>query len=455
MAAAPGDEVPTPFAAPVPPATAVAGWSSLPTDLVRRIADCLLDTNDVDCYVDLRAVCHNWRSATDDPRSDVSDPRFHPRFWIVLDDDGAFQSDDSRVLVNTATGRFLRKKLPLPRHYYVVTTTVSGFFVLADRSPPHAARVLNPLIGAVVRFKAPLPRDASVAVFLFCGGTSHNLTVLCDSTRKYYTAVPESKRFAPVTTNDVMYNYMRKAVVGGVYANGGGWASVAQSNVIMEKLFNLSEQLKVHFVKFFSVDPLGHRGDVRCFLLDFGGEVFFITKAWGRVMVLGIEPTEKQMLAPVETVGSISDGKDERVFDAIDFVKENKRFVPVGARPFTIIQLLSSYTINLSDSELASKQSSYQTQYLVAVSKTGFVDSDVLFLIYQLVGMDLHGPEGPGGWGLGAPGGPSYFVKKAMFIIPVAIPRAMVESATLGAMPLLPGLTDEIVIRRSSPACTL
>ncbi|XP_037410393.1 uncharacterized protein LOC119273274 isoform X2 [Triticum dicoccoides] len=118
MAAAPGDEVPTPFAAPVPPATAVAGWSSLPTDLVRRIADCLLDTNDVDCYVDLRAVCHNWRSATDDPRSDVSDPRFHPRFWIVLDDDGAFQSDGSRVLVNTATGRFLRKKLPLPHHYY-------------------------------------------------------------------------------------------------------------------------------------------------------------------------------------------------------------------------------------------------------------------------------------------------------------------------------------------------
>jgi hypothetical protein len=27
----------------------------------------------------------------------------------------------------------------------------------------------------------------------------------------------------------------------------------------------------------------------------------------------------------------------------------------------------------------------YQTQYLVAVSKTGFVDSDVLFLIYQVL----------------------------------------------------------------------
>ncbi|KAM3335442.1 hypothetical protein ACQJBY_029740 [Aegilops geniculata] len=233
MAAAPTRvEVPTPLAAPVPPSMAAAGWSSLPTDLVPCIADCLLDTNDVDCYVDLRAVCHNWRSATEDPRSDASDPRFHPRFWIVLDDDGAFQSDGCRVLVNTATGRFLRKQLPLPRHYYVVITTVSGFFVLADRSPPHAARVLNPLTGAVVGFIAPLPRDASVAVFLFCGGTSHNLTVLCDSTRKYYTAVPESKRFAPVTTNDVMYNYMRKAVVAAstpMAAAGHRWRSLMSS----------------------------------------------------------------------------------------------------------------------------------------------------------------------------------------------------------------------------------
>ncbi|KAE8767690.1 FK506-binding protein 2-1 [Hordeum vulgare] len=105
--------------------------------------------------------------------------------------------------------------------------------------------------------------------------------------------------------------------------------------------------------------PSDH-GDVRCFLLNFGGE--------RRVLVLGIEPTQKQVLAPVETVGryaifighqkclvadaakfpsvqadcvyhtldfgkfasiwkhSISDGKDERVFDAIGFVKEDKRF---------------------------------------------------------------------------------------------------------------------------------
>lgn len=55
--------------APVSPAKATAAdWSSLPSDLVRRIADCFLDTNDVDWYMDLRAVCHSWRSATDDPK---------------------------------------------------------------------------------------------------------------------------------------------------------------------------------------------------------------------------------------------------------------------------------------------------------------------------------------------------------------------------------------------------
>ncbi|XP_037410391.1 uncharacterized protein LOC119273273 [Triticum dicoccoides] len=394
MAAAPTRvEVPTRLAAPVPPSMAAAGWSSLPTDLVRRIADCLLDTNDVDCYVDLRAVCHNWRSATEDPRTDASDPRFYPRFWIVLDDDGAFQSDGCRVLVNTATGRFLRKQLPLPRHYYVVTTTVNGFFVLADRSPPHAARVLNPLTGAVVVFKAPMPRDASVAVFFSCGGTAHNLTVLCDSTRKYYTAVPDRESFVAGDIDDVFYHYMRKVVVGIVYSNGAGWVSVAQSNVIMEYLLDLSEKLQIDFVKFFSVDPLGDHSDVRCFLLHFGGEVFFITMALERIALLGMEPTEKQALTPVKTVGRYAifighqrclvvdaakfpsveadcvyytqdvgkfafiwkhntrDGKDERVYDDINFVKEDKQFVFSGRGPFTIIQLLSSYTINLSNSE--------------------------------------------------------------------------------------------------------
>nr|CDM82209.1 unnamed protein product [Triticum aestivum] len=105
---------------PVLPATATADWSSLPYDIVGRIADSFLATNDLDWYMDLRAVCHNWRSATDDPRDSSMDSRFHPCCWIILDE--VFESHTRRLLLNTATGRFLHKDLPALRDYYVVAT---------------------------------------------------------------------------------------------------------------------------------------------------------------------------------------------------------------------------------------------------------------------------------------------------------------------------------------------
>ena len=61
------------------------GLSSLPADLVNRVADCLLATNDLDYYMDLRAVCQGWRSSTADPKTS-HDVRFHPTRWIVLDE---------------------------------------------------------------------------------------------------------------------------------------------------------------------------------------------------------------------------------------------------------------------------------------------------------------------------------------------------------------------------------
>ncbi|XP_044354026.1 uncharacterized protein [Triticum aestivum] len=139
---------------PVHPANAVtADWPSLPDDIIRRIADSFLAANDLDWYMDLRAVCHNWRSATDDPRNNTSDPRFLPCRWIILDE--VFESDTRRLLVNTAIGRFLHKELPALRGYHVVATTLCGLFVMADRSAPHAARVFNPLTGDIIRFTAP------------------------------------------------------------------------------------------------------------------------------------------------------------------------------------------------------------------------------------------------------------------------------------------------------------
>jgi hypothetical protein len=50
---------------------------------------------------------------------------------------------------------------------------------------------------------------------------------------------------------------------------------------------------------------------------------------------------------------NIREGTDERVSGSLDFVEQNKEFVLDTARPFTIIQVLCSYTLNLRGSELA------------------------------------------------------------------------------------------------------
>ncbi|KAI4988452.1 hypothetical protein ZWY2020_030082 [Hordeum vulgare] len=61
----------------------MADWSTLLSELVRCVADRLLDTNDIDLYMILPAVCPSWRSAYDDPRNS-SEPRFRPCRWIVV-----------------------------------------------------------------------------------------------------------------------------------------------------------------------------------------------------------------------------------------------------------------------------------------------------------------------------------------------------------------------------------
>ncbi|CAO1948498.1 unnamed protein product [Urochloa humidicola] len=84
-------------------------WSSLPADLVNRVADCVLADNDLDYYMAMRAVCHGWRSSTADPNTS-HDARFHPTRWIVLDE-RSFDSD-TRLFVNATTGRPLRPQEP-------------------------------------------------------------------------------------------------------------------------------------------------------------------------------------------------------------------------------------------------------------------------------------------------------------------------------------------------------
>ncbi|KAJ1287206.1 hypothetical protein BS78_03G413200 [Paspalum vaginatum] len=162
-------------------------WSSLPADLVNRVADCLLATSDLDCYTDLRAVCRHWRSSTADPTrgNQQHGPRFRPRHWVLLNEHevSSRKSDGACLFVNAATGRFLRRTLPallLRDHLFLVTTTAGGLLVL------------NPFTGSLIRFAAPLPITPVTCFTADVVGSSPTLFLACISTNRVYWADPQS-----------------------------------------------------------------------------------------------------------------------------------------------------------------------------------------------------------------------------------------------------------------------
>jgi hypothetical protein len=55
---------------------------------------------------------------------------------------------------------------------------------------------------------------------------------------------------------------------------------------------------------------------------------------------------------------NLKDGKEDIISKAAEFLKQDKQFVLVADRPFTIIHLLCTYTINMPDSQLALQQMS-------------------------------------------------------------------------------------------------
>ncbi|VAH84596.1 unnamed protein product [Triticum turgidum subsp. durum] len=376
------------------PAMEAAGWSTLSGDLVRRIADSFLANNDLDYYMSVRGVCPTWRATTDDSSSDTRDSGFHPHTWIVLDED--FQRDGRRVLLNTLTGRFLRKKLPVLLDYYIIGTS-RGFFVLADRSPPHAACVFNPLTGCVVRFAAPVPREVGLSEV----DSLLALALFCDSSRTIYKAAPDSERFIAVkmrSKKPAVYDCFRKAAVGGVYAEISALKSIAVAEMItFLPMFNaIAAQMQNRGYPEFPSDLPRDVKDIQSSLVVLSGQMLIVLGApFPFVCQVDIDATELEPLVSIgrfaifisnrrclavdtdmfpsieancvyfiQLLGSsayicksnIEDRKVQRISESPDFVKRGKRFVLVACRPFTVIQLLSSYTINIPDSQLALQQ---------------------------------------------------------------------------------------------------
>ncbi|KAM0824623.1 hypothetical protein ACQ4PT_070074 [Festuca glaucescens] len=179
-------------------------WSSLPPDLVRRIADCFLAADDLDCYMDFRAVCPSWRDATDDPKNHASDERFRPRRWIILDEH--FQTEGNLLLLHTASGRFLRRKLPLRLEldYYVVATAFGGFFILADTGDlptQPASSTLSPAPRPVSRRLCPRTRWSLTSS---AATTTLRSSSFCSAT--HLTSFTQPVRAAKLLTLNAIFN---------------------------------------------------------------------------------------------------------------------------------------------------------------------------------------------------------------------------------------------------------
>ncbi|CAM0884985.1 unnamed protein product [Alopecurus aequalis] len=365
----------------------MADWSSLPSELVRRIADCLLSTNELDCYMDFRAVCPSWRSATDDP-TNSSDLRYRALHWIIIDE--IFQSD-ARLLVNTATGRVVRKDLPLLRRFYVVATTHGGFFVLAEKEPPHAARILNPFTGQMTLFTASAPSNVDISAAALGGYPIPNLMLLSDRCYERYIAAVDSDAFNE-DSNHCGYIVMRLLVDSGA----GAWmnseerffvltpAALAKKLFVLRKLFDIEpvtalgeyvgqghenscfvvksgSQLLVvvmqqHQLKVFNVN---NNGDEPEHVSSIGDHAIFV--GYGRCVCVSADkfPTvDANCIYYLKHTNSslkiykydLQGEKEEMVSEAVGSL--NPATSSFANFPFTIVQLLSSYTINVRESQL-------------------------------------------------------------------------------------------------------
>ncbi|KAM0880946.1 hypothetical protein ACQ4PT_033249 [Festuca glaucescens] len=105
----------------------------------------------MDYYTSLRAVCRNWRVATDDPRG--ADPRFSPRGWVLV---ASLAGDDHYgrrcLFLHVDGGRFLWKGMPMLYNYSCVASTEDGHLILEPASRNSRICLLNPITGHLVHF---------------------------------------------------------------------------------------------------------------------------------------------------------------------------------------------------------------------------------------------------------------------------------------------------------------
>nr|CAB3459432.1 unnamed protein product [Digitaria exilis] len=130
-------------------------WASLPQDLLGTVASRLLAGDLLD-YVRLRAVCTSWRSGTTSPRGrGVTDPRFHPRRWMMLPEGHCLHPGHPDLrgyirFLNLDTGALVRVRIPLFEDHCAIDSVDGLVLLLRDPDQHGAVRLLHPFTGDVV-----------------------------------------------------------------------------------------------------------------------------------------------------------------------------------------------------------------------------------------------------------------------------------------------------------------
>jgi hypothetical protein len=376
---------------------AAQGWASLPADLVNRVADCLLATNDLDFYTDLRAVCQHWRSVTADPRSNQHDPRFRPSRWVLLDEHKASSSaavHGALLFVNTATGRFLRRTLPLlrdPAGHAFVTSTTGGLLVLAATDPPHAVSVLNPFTGSLIRFAAPLPSVPRPRLRLTADvvvGPSPALVLVSVGRSFVCCAAPQSESFSI----EKSHRNCPASRLPQIIAAGGKCSAAANRESVPAGANNIFDQLRSEEYdkdcRCYTVVATGgdmllavlkRRRGMDVFKIDASGNVKERVDSIGSLaLFLGVRclvvdahcfPTVEPNCAYFQlreltglddqpyifkfSIGTCGNEEDEpELVSAAMAIGNDCTVSPCNTGPFTVTQLLSNYTMDIPGEQL-------------------------------------------------------------------------------------------------------
>ncbi|CAM0952878.1 unnamed protein product [Alopecurus aequalis] len=282
---------------------APSDWASLPSELVCRVAEVFLVTSDVDYYMSVRAVCRNWRAATDDPRG--PDPRFCPRGWVLL----SSLAGRRCLFLHVDTGRFLWKDLPVLGDYTCIASTEDGHLVLEPAARNSRICLLNPITGRLVRFPVTTAQFLGDNEFGLTRTHRRSMFVTCSSAMVLYSLFDSSSGGCIDLNWDAVFNreslFTVKPTLGAVAAmvpfKGRAYAvNKCGSVVVVEHNCRLDEKPEVNTIvpqKWYGFDNRS------TFLVDNAGDLLLVGLLKKKMEVFRVD-VESGVLEQVKSIGN-------------------------------------------------------------------------------------------------------------------------------------------------------